>query len=86
MFKLGVPLSTDQHTLLGKGALPGSIVSLLSIAYKDKAPDQSIKNAVFELFRLAANLCMDHGACIFCHRQPLYLSMNRCKPATIPGR
>jgi hypothetical protein len=36
-------------------------VTLLSNAFKAGIPEQAATSASFELFRLAANLCMDHG-------------------------
>jgi len=55
-------LLADLHSVLGKGTLPSSIVALLSKAFKEGIPNQAATLASFELFRLAANLCMDHGS------------------------
>jgi hypothetical protein len=64
MVKLIDYVPVDLHNVLGKGALPASIVTLLKSAYNQDAnglPNTRVKLAAFELLRLTANLSMDHG-------------------------
>lgn len=54
--------TVDHHTNLGKTQLPGTLTSLLSLAlHGSHTPTESYINVTFELLRVAANLCMDHG-------------------------
>lgn len=54
--------TVDHHTILGKTQLPGTLTSLLSLAlHGSHTPTESYVNVSFELLRVAANLCMDHG-------------------------
>ena len=49
----------EQQTALGQTLLPQTLTSLLKGALNDTA---NSKSAINELLRVAANLCMDHGA------------------------
>lgn len=52
----------DNHTKLGKSALPQTLTDLLTIALHGSAiPSDEYITAVFEVLRIAANLCLDHG-------------------------
>ncbi|CCL99147.1 uncharacterized protein FIBRA_01162 [Fibroporia radiculosa] len=52
----------DQQTALGKTLLPQTLNSLLKVAINGAAvPDSACKPAIYEILRVAANLCMDHG-------------------------
>jgi hypothetical protein len=54
--------SEDNHTALGATPLPRTLTSLLKLALNDSTVvDTPHAAVVFELFRVAANLCMDHG-------------------------
>jgi len=51
----------DNHTILGKTALPQSLTSLFTLALHGSGyPDDKYTSVVFELLRVAANICMDH--------------------------
>jgi hypothetical protein len=55
-------LSEDNHTVLGNTSLPQTLTSLLKEALNGATvPDDAHASAVFEIFRVAANLCNDHG-------------------------
>jgi hypothetical protein len=55
-------LPVDNHTALGKTALPQTLTSLLKLALHGSViPDINYTSAIFEVLRVAANLCMDHG-------------------------
>lgn len=57
------PLSAvDNHTVLGKSDLPQTLAVLFKLSLNDlpTPPDERV-SASFELLRVAANLCMDHG-------------------------
>jgi hypothetical protein len=52
----------DNHTALGKTLLPQTLTSLLKAALGGASiPDETRTSAVFEVLRVSANLCMDHG-------------------------
>jgi hypothetical protein len=52
----------DNHTSLGQSDLPKSITTLLQLALRDSSvPKDSRTSPVFEMLRVTANLCMDHG-------------------------
>lgn len=54
--------SEDNHTALGRTQLPQTLTALLKDALKDSDINSiSHPAAVFELLRIGANLCMDHG-------------------------
>jgi hypothetical protein len=54
--------TVDNHTALGKTSLPQTLTSLLKLALHGSViPDVAYSPAVFEVLRVAANLCMDHG-------------------------
>lgn len=56
----------DNHTALGETDLPKTIQSLCELAIKDSpTPPDSRVVPVFELSRVAANLCVDHGNLMF---------------------
>ncbi|KAF8077991.1 hypothetical protein FPV67DRAFT_1463744 [Lyophyllum atratum] len=51
----------DNHSLLGKTALPQSLTSLFTLALHGSGfPEEKYASVVFELLRVAANICMDH--------------------------
>ena len=50
----------EQQTALGKTLLPQTLTSLLKGALNDR-DGPGCKSAIFELLRVAANLCRDHG-------------------------
>ncbi|KAF9264723.1 hypothetical protein L218DRAFT_972334 [Marasmius fiardii PR-910] len=51
----------DNHTVLGKTALPQTLKSLYSLALGNSAtPEISLTAPLLEILRVAANLCMDH--------------------------
>ncbi|TFK54932.1 hypothetical protein OE88DRAFT_1710689 [Heliocybe sulcata] len=50
----------DSHTTLGKTLLPQTLTSLLKSAISESAPDATRTDAVYEILRVGANLCMDH--------------------------
>ncbi|RDB21038.1 hypothetical protein Hypma_011561 [Hypsizygus marmoreus] len=51
----------DNHSILGKTALPWTVTSLFTLALKGSPfPGENFTSVVFELLRVAANLCMDH--------------------------
>ncbi|KAF8163260.1 hypothetical protein B0H34DRAFT_694710 [Crassisporium funariophilum] len=51
----------DNHTVLGKGKLPQSLSTLLSLALGGThIPSDNRTSAIYELLRVGANLCMDH--------------------------
>ncbi|KAI0831201.1 hypothetical protein BC628DRAFT_1312049 [Trametes gibbosa] len=53
--------NVEQQTALGQTLLPQTLTSLLKAAINDTADANSTcKPAIFELLRVAANLCMDH--------------------------
>ncbi|KAI0637070.1 hypothetical protein C8Q77DRAFT_1095851 [Trametes polyzona] len=56
--------NVEQQTALGKTLLPQTLTSLLKDAVSganlQSGPDATCKPAIFELLRVAANLCMDH--------------------------
>ncbi|KAI8998730.1 hypothetical protein BD414DRAFT_475906 [Trametes punicea] len=53
--------NVEQQTALGQTLLPQTLTSLLKGAISDAKPIASAcKPAIFELLRVAANLCMDH--------------------------
>jgi len=52
----------DNHTALGNTSLPQTLTSLLRGALGgNPIPDDAHTVVVFEIFRVAANFCMDHG-------------------------
>ena len=52
----------DQHTALGRTFLPQTLNSLLKTAsHGEKTPSSDKRGAIFEILRVGANLCMDHG-------------------------
>lgn len=52
----------DNHTILGKTTLPQSLTFLLTLAlHGSLTPPDTSTSVVFELLRVAANICMDHG-------------------------
>ena len=52
----------ERQTALGKTLLPQTLTSLLKGATDGAAlPKPTQKPAIFELLRVGANLCMDHG-------------------------
>jgi hypothetical protein len=52
--------------MLGKTALPQSLMSLFSLSlYGSAIPQEKRTSVVLEILRVAANLCMDHGKSIF---------------------
>ena len=58
----GRVFQVEQQTTLGKTLLPQTLTSLLKGAIDGAAiPGDPQKQAVFELLRVGANLCMDHG-------------------------
>jgi len=51
----------DNHSVLGRTALPQSLTSLFTLALHGSAtPSDSFTPVVFEILRVAANFCMDH--------------------------
>ena len=55
----------ERQTALGKTLLPQTLTSLLKGATDGAAvPKPTQKPAIFELLRVGANLCMDHGTSI----------------------
>ncbi|KZT26246.1 hypothetical protein NEOLEDRAFT_1132274 [Neolentinus lepideus HHB14362 ss-1] len=50
----------DSHTTLGKTLLPQTLTSLLKSAINESVPDPTRRDAVYEILRVGANLCMDH--------------------------
>jgi hypothetical protein len=56
--------AVDNHTLLGKTSLPSTLNSLLKIAVgssSQQPSDAASTLATYEILRVGANLCMDHG-------------------------
>ena len=52
----------DQHTALGRTLLPQTLNSLLKATFHgEKTPPSDKRGAIFEILRVGANLCMDHG-------------------------
>ena len=52
----------DQHTSLGRTLLPQTLSSLLKTAsHGERTPSSDKRGAIFEILRVGANLCMDHG-------------------------
>lgn len=52
----------DQHTTLGRTLLPQTLNSLLKATlHGEKTPPSDKRDAIFEILRVGANLCMDHG-------------------------
>ncbi|KAG5646638.1 hypothetical protein DXG03_002628 [Asterophora parasitica] len=52
----------DNHTVLGKTALPRTLTSLFTSALHGSGiPDDKFTSVVFELLRVAANICLDHN-------------------------
>lgn len=52
----------DNHTVLGRTALPQSLTSLFTLSLQGGAiPNDNFTSVVFEILRVAANICMDHG-------------------------
>ena len=65
----------DQHTALGRTSLPQTLNSLLKAAsHGEKTPPSDKRGPIFEILRVGANLCMDHGT--FPARSP-FQSLNR---------
>lgn len=71
--------TVEQQTALGKTLLPQTLTSLLKGAIDGATiPAAPQKQAIFELLRVGANLCMDHGArYIFALRSRLLNGMRR---------
>lgn len=59
----------EQQTALGKTLLPQTLTSLLKSALNDR-DSSGCKPAIFELLRVSANLCMDHGKHFSIARNP----------------
>lgn len=59
--------AVDNHTILGKSALPATLNRLLKIVLDTplSALEDVQTGATFEILRVGANLCMDHGKCVF---------------------
>jgi hypothetical protein len=54
--------SDDNHTTLGRTFLPQTLTSLLRSALNGSSIPSTVRtSAVFEILRIGANLCMDHG-------------------------
>jgi len=51
----------DEHTALGRTLFPQTLTSLLIAAGEDDGSDELRRLAMFELLRVGANLCVDHG-------------------------
>lgn len=52
----------DNHSVLGRTTLPQSLTSLFTLALHGSAIlSNSFTSVVFEILRVAANFCMDHG-------------------------
>jgi hypothetical protein len=52
----------DIHTTLGRTLLPQTLTSLLKSSLEGSlVPSGARTSAVFEILRIGANLCMDHG-------------------------
>lgn len=52
----------DQHTALGRTLLPQTLNTLLKTTFHgEKTPPSDKRGAIFEILRVGANLCMDHG-------------------------
>jgi len=52
----------DQHTALGRTLLPQTLNSLLKATFHgEKTPPSDKRGTIFEILRVGANLCMDHG-------------------------
>lgn len=52
----------DQHTALGRTLLPQTLNSLLKTTFHgEKTPPSDKRGTIFEILRVGANLCMDHG-------------------------
>ncbi|KAL1947755.1 hypothetical protein VTO73DRAFT_13479 [Trametes versicolor] len=52
--------NVEQQTALGQTLLPQTLTSLLKGAINTKDAGPTCKPAIFELLRVAANICMDH--------------------------
>jgi hypothetical protein len=53
----------DNHTVLGGSTLPQDLTSLLSNALDGSSvPSDTRATTVFEILRVSANLCVEHGA------------------------
>ncbi|KAF5381116.1 hypothetical protein D9615_003916 [Tricholomella constricta] len=51
----------DNHSILGRTALPITLTSLFTLSlHGSGVPDDKYTSVVFELLRVAANICMDH--------------------------
>src|ERR1700691_2868957 len=54
--------SDDNHTSLGRTHLPQTLTSLLTSSLSGSPiPSPPRTSAVFDILRIGANLCMDHG-------------------------
>ena len=52
----------DQHTALGQTHLPQTLNTLLKTTFQgEKTPPSDKRGVIFEILRVGANLCMDHG-------------------------
>lgn len=52
----------DNHTALGQSGLAQTLTTLVTSALHGSAvPDPAFTAPLFELLRVSANLCMDHG-------------------------
>jgi hypothetical protein len=57
-----VLLIEDNHTTLGKTLLPQNLTTLLTSALNGTViPDAGRTAPVFEILRVGANLCVEHG-------------------------
>jgi hypothetical protein len=54
----------DNHTALGKTTLPTDLNVLLTGFLAQPAYSSEASSAAFELLRIGANMCMDHGECV----------------------
>ncbi|KAG5654519.1 hypothetical protein H0H81_001160 [Sphagnurus paluster] len=50
----------DIHSIIGATSLPTTLTSLFTLAHGSGVPDDKYALVVFELLRVAANICMDH--------------------------
>lgn len=57
----------DNHTILGKTTLPATLNHFMKlvVASSPESLDDAQTLAAYELLRVGANLCMDHGKYVF---------------------
>lgn len=58
----------DEHTALGRTLFPQTLTKLLIAAGEDDGSNDEVRRlAMYELLRIGANLCVDHGDCVPFH-------------------